>query len=441
MAQASVLPPTAPYSKRPVILSTLFMGLGQIACQRQFVKGAFYMFIELAVLLNAGTFFRGVKGFITLGEPRSDLPITQRDNSIFMLVEGIILIILLIAFVTLYVFNIKDAIQTEKKYARQGSYPGTRSFLSSLADTSFAVVGLSPVVTLLVFFVIVPLLFSILIAFTNYSSPEHIPPAKTVDWVGTQTFRDAFTLETWQKAFAGVALWTVTWAFFSTATCYVGGMMIAIALMDKKIKFPKIFRTVYVLPYAVPSMLSLMVWRNLLNGTFGPVNRLLKEWSVISQNIPWLSETTMARISVIAVNLWLGFPYFMMLITGVLTSVSKELYEAASIDGASKRQQFTKITLPLVLYQTTPLMIMSFSHNFNNFGAVYFITQGLPAHTLTTQSGAGSTDILMSWMYKLTYEMRLYNKAAVVAILIFIVIAPFAIFNFSRTKAFKEGEL
>lgn len=441
MAQAAAKRPSVHYSKKPAILSALFMGLGQITCQRQFVKGLFYALIEVLVLINASTFFVKIKGLITLGEPRPDLPITQRDNSIFMLVEGIVFAVLTIAFIVLYISNIRDAVKTEKQHAKTKSYPNTRSFFSSLADKSFAAIGLSPVVVMITFFVVVPLLFSALIAFTNYSSPNHIPPANTVDWVGFETFRDIATLTTWKDAFIRTAIWTVLWAILTTLTCYVGGMMIAMALLDKKIKLPRLFRSVYVLPYAIPAMLSLMVWRNLLNGQFGPINRLLKEFGVITQNIPWLSEVALARGTAVGVNLWLGFPYFMMLITGVLTSVPADLYEAAAIDGANKRVRFFKITLPLVLYQTIPLMIMSFSHNLNNFGAVYFLTMGNPADTLTTQSGAGSTDILMSWMYKLTYDLRQYNKAAVVSILIFIVIAPFAIYNFSRTKSFKEGEL
>jgi arabinogalactan oligomer/maltooligosaccharide transport system permease protein len=441
MAQATAKPPTLPYPKRPAVLSACFMGLGQLVCQQQYVKGLFYAFVELVMLLNAHTFFIKIRDLITLGDPKPDLPITQRDNSIFMLVEGIVFAILLVAFIALYVANIRDAIKTEKRHQRTGTYPSTRTFVSSLADTSFAAVGLSPVVAMITFFVVVPLLFSALIAFTNYSSPVNIPPAHTVDWVGFQTFSDMATLTTWKNAFIRTAIWTVLWATLSTGTCYVGGLMMAMALLDKKIRFPKVFRSIYILPYAVPSMLSLMVWRNLLNGQFGPVNKLLSQWGIITENIPWLTDMALARGSVVAVNLWLGFPYFMMLVTGVMTSVSQDLYEAAAIDGANKRVQFFKITLPLVLYQTIPLMIMSFSHNLNNFGAVYFITMGNPSDSLTTQSGAGATDILMSWMYKLTYEQRAYNKAAVVAILIFLVIAPFAIYNFSRTKAFKEGEL
>ncbi|NLY19139.1 MAG: ABC transporter permease subunit [Clostridiaceae bacterium] len=149
----------------------------------------------------------------------------------------------------------------------------------------------------------------------------------------------------------------------------------------------------------------------------------------------------MARIMLIIVNLWLGFPYFMLMITGILTSMPQDIYEAAKIDGASKSQQFRFITFPLLMYQTVPLMIMNFSYNINNFGGVYFLTNGNPPDSITTQSFAGTTDTLITWMYKLTLDQRLYNKASVVAIIMFLIIAPFALYNFSRTKSFKDGEL
>ena len=427
--------------RKPVIASTLFMGLGPLLFQKQYVKGAFYALVELAVLVNINPIIRAIAGLITLGDPAPDLPMKDRPNSIFMLVEGIIFAILLVIFLVLYASNIRDAAKTQRDFEQTGSYPGTKIFMSSLADTSFAFVGLSPAMVMILFFVVVPLVFSALLAFTNYSSPRNIPPANTVDWVGLETFESIANRPLWAGAFTRTAIWTLVWATASTTTCYAGGLFIALALLNKNIRFPGFFRVMYVLPYAVPAMLSLMIWRNLLNGQFGPINRMFIQWGLISQPIPWLSDFTLARISVIMVNLWLGFPYFMMLITGVMTSVPKELYEASEIDGANKRVQFLKITLPLVLYQTVPLFIMSFSFNLNNFGAVFFLTGGGPTDLATTQSGAGGTDILMSWMYKLTYDLRQYNMAAVLSILVFLVIAPFAIYNFSRTKAFKEGEL
>lgn len=426
--------------KRPVLLSALIMGSGQLM-QKQYLKGLFFLLTEAIVLLNAGAFIKALSGLITLGDPQPELPITARDNSIFMMVEGIIYLILLLFFIGFYLYNLRDAANSQRHFEERGQYPDSHASLSVLADRSFAAIALTPAVTMILFFVVVPLVFSAMLAFTNYSSPRHIPPANTVDWVGLGTFREIQNTSLWAGAFKRTAIWTFTWAFLSTLSCYAGGMLIALALLSKSIKFPKLFRVLYILPYAIPSMLSLMIWRNLLNGQFGPINRMLMEWGLISAPIPWLSEMTLARICVILVNLWLGFPYFMMLSTGIMTSISADLYEAAQIDGANPRQQFFKITLPLVLYQTIPLFIMSFSFNLNNFGAVFFITGGGPTDAATTQSGAGGTDILMSWMYKLTLDLRQYNKAAVLAILVFLVIAPFAIYNFSRTKAFKEGEL
>ena len=131
----------------------------------------------------------------------------------------------------------------------------------------------------------------------------------------------------------------------------------------------------------------------------------------------------------------------MLLSIGTMTAIPQDMYEAARIDGASNGQVFRKITLPLVLYQTMPLIIMSFAHNINNFGAIFFLTGGNPVNIDSTTTLAGSTDILVTWIYKLTITLMKYDYASVIACLIFLVLAPFAIFNFKNTKAYKEGEV
>ena len=162
---------------------------------------------------------------------------------------------------------------------------------------------------------------------------------------------------------------------------------------------------------------------------------------IIDQSIPWLSDVWLCRFVCVMVNLWAGFSYFMLLFMGNMTSISKDIYEAAEIDGANKFHTFRKITLPLVLYQTTPLIIMSFTHNINNFGAIYFLTGGLPKVSDSTITSAGGTDILVTWIYNLTVQLMKYNYASVLAIVIFVVMAPFAIWSFRRTKSYKEGEV
>jgi arabinogalactan oligomer/maltooligosaccharide transport system permease protein len=195
---------------------------------------------------------------------------------------------------------------------------------------------------MLSFFVVIPLLFSALLAFTNYTAPSNLPPANTVDWVGLDTFRQMASLPQYTKGFARTASWTLVWAFASTITTYIGGLFMALALLDKKIRLAKVFRIIFILPYAVPGMISLLIWANLLNGQLGPLTRALRELGIIEwlnhtgllniDYIPWLSDVTMARVMLIVVNLWLGFPYFMLLITGLMTSMPPELYEAATID-------------------------------------------------------------------------------------------------------------
>ena len=131
----------------------------------------------------------------------------------------------------------------------------------------------------------------------------------------------------------------------------------------------------------------------------------------------------------------------MLLTMGAMTAISSDVYEAARIDGANRFQLFKRITLPLVLYQTMPLIIMSFTHNINNFGAIYFLTGGLPKVADSTITSAGGTDILVTWIYQLTVTLMKYNYASVLAVIIFVVLAPFAIFSFKRTKSYKEGEV
>ena len=433
------------------ILSAIFMGLGQIIVLKQYIKGILLALIEVLVLLNTGTIVKAIEGLITLGEPKPHLPVVERDNSTFMMLDGLIAVVVVIIIAIIYLYNILDARKTAKIYLKTGILPSRKNGLSAIGEKAFAYFALSPAFVMLAFFVVIPLVFAILIAFTNYSAPNHIPPNNTVDWVGLETFREMLSLKQYSQGFARTAIWTFVWALLSTTTCYFGGMFLALALLDKRIKIAGFFRTIFILPYAIPGMISLFMWAILLNGQFGPITRAFRELGIISwlqktgilqkDIIPWLSDPLLAKIMLILVNLWLGFPYFMLMITGIMTSMRQDIFEAALIDGASKFQQFKYITFPLLMYQTMPLFIMSFSYNMNNFAGVYFLTNGNPPDTITTQSFAGTTDTLITWMYKLTLDQRLYNKASVVALIMFLVVAPFALYNFAQTKSFKEGEL
>ena len=243
----------------------------------------------------------------------------------------------------------------------------------------------------------------------------------------------------WNDTFWGVLGWTLLWSVISTLSCYFGGLGMACLVNSRRVKFRKFWRTIYILPWAIPGLISLLIFRNMFNGQFGPINTFLRSAGIISQNIPWLSDATLAKLVIFVVNFWLGFPYFMTMMSGVMTSISPELLEAARIDGASPRQEFRRITLPLVLYSTAPLLIMSFATNFNNFNVIYFLTDGNPINP--SYKFAGSTDILITWIYKLTKDNRQFQMAAVMSILVFVVIATISTWNFLRTKSFKEEDM
>ena len=441
---ANQFPSDGSAAKKVKITASCFMGLSHLLYLRDYIKGIFFALCELIFIACLPITVGKLIGLVTLGSPHPELPIKKRDNSVFMLIDGILILVIIAIFVIVYLMSIKSAEKEYGEYCRTKRFKSQKESLDSTLGSSFPIVGLAPAFVMVMVFVVVPLIFSVAVAFTNYSDPAHIPPNNTVDWVGLQNFKELLTgHNNWSIGFARIALWTRVWAVLSTATCYLGGLLLAVQLKEINVKIAPIFRFVFILPYAVPSVVSMLVWKNLLNGTFGIVNRTLQALGLLStgQTIPWLGDPTWAQFTCIIINLWAGAGYFMLLSMGTMTAISQDMYEAARIDGASKWQILRKITLPLVLYQTMPLIIMSFAHNVNNFGAIFFLTGGSPTVADSTTTMAGGTDILVTWIYKLTITLMKYNYASVIAVIIFIVLAPFAIFNFKNTKAYKEGEL
>lgn len=424
--------------------SILFMGLGHLVHLKQTVKGALFALIEILFLVFSPSITMKIIGLITLGEPKPDLPIKERDHSMFMMIDGITALAIVFIFAVLYALSVKSALSDYDERKLTGKTDAGGNIFSELANKSFPILGLMPALLLVVFFIIVPLVFSALVAFTDYSAPDHIPPNNTVNWVGLDNFAALFGGDNvWAGAFGRVALWTIIWGVSATLTCYAGGIIMATVLTQLKIKFLPAFRSIYILPYAIPTVVSMMIWQNLLNGSFGIINRTLLEFGWVTKDtmIPWLSSPTLAKIVCVIINLWAGFPYFMLLTMGTMTSISGDQFEAAQIDGASRVQTFRFITLPQVLYQTMPLIIMSFTFNINNFGAIFFLTGGSPIVSDSTLTSAGGTDLLVTWIYKLTINLLKYNYASVIAICIFAILAPFAIYNFRQTKSFKEGQI
>lgn len=416
------------------------MGLGQLY-NKQYFKGFFFALIEIFFIILMLPFtVKSLRGLITLGDTPQKMvngKIIQGDHSIFLMVFGIISLLVLFIFAVIYVINVKDAYRVGM-LRDEGKKPNNiRDSLHVLYDRGFPYLLLTPAAIFTLFLTVLPLIFGIMIAFTNYSSPNHLPPRSLVDWVGFENFINLFKLPSLSRTFFGVALWTVTWAVLATVTTFFVGLFFAVLINSNGIVLKKFWRTIYILPWAVPGFISILIMRNMFNGQFGPINKYLQAIGI--NPIPWFADPTWAKITCILVNLWFGFPYYMALMSGVITGISKDLYEAASIEGASARQQFWKITLPMVLFATAPLLIMGFAYNFNNFTLIYLLTSGNP--TNATYNFAGHTDILLSWLYKLTLEQNQFHMASVVSILIFIVIAIISVINFRNTRSFKEEDM
>lgn len=423
------------------LFSALIWGSGQFG-NKQYIKSIFFFLSQLCFLFSLPTLSRGLWGLITLGEKEiviNGSKVIFGDNSIILLILGILWAIVLIFFLGIYIANIRDAIKDREIIESGKKLKNSREWLKNFQEKSFPYIMLSPAVVLIALFVVVPITFGFLIAFTNYSAPNFLPPRSLLDWVGFQNFIDMFKLPLWNDTFWGVLFWTLIWSLVSTITCYFGGLGMAILVNNRRVYGKKFWRTIYILPWAIPGMISLLIFRNLFNGQFGPINTFLRDIGFISQNIPWLSDATLAKIVIFVVNFWLGFPYFMTMMSGIMTTISTEVLEAARIDGASPKQEFRYITLPIVLYSTAPLLIMSFAMNFNNFNIIYFLTNGNPINP--SYKFAGSTDILITWIYKLTTDNRQFHMAAVMSILVFIVIATISTWNFLRTKSFKEEDM
>lgn len=428
-------------STRAGIMSAVVWGSGQLA-NGQWAKAIIFFVGQIMLLFCFPSVCDGIYGLATLGETKMVIngsKVTMGDNSIILMIFGILWLFVAVAFLLLYIFNIRDAVKNGR-LRDEGKMPlKFKEWWSKITDRSFPYFVLLPTIILVFVFVVLPILFGFLIAFTNYSAPDHLPPKNLIDWVGFQNFADMFRLPMWNDTFGGVLLWTVIWAVVSTFTCFFGGLLMACLVNSRRVRFKRFWRSIYILPWAMPGMVSLLIFRNMFNGQFGPINTFLRQANIIEQNIPWLSDALMAKIVIFIVNFWLGFPYFMAMMTGVMTSIPSELLEAARIDGATAKDEFRKITLPLVLYSTAPLLIMSFAGNFNNFNVIYFLTNGNPINP--SYKFAGSTDILITWIYKLTKDNRQFQMASVMSILVFVVIASISTFNFLRTRAFKEEDM
>lgn len=270
-------------------------------------------------------------------------------------------------------------------------------------------------------------------AFTADDGSELLPGWQVN--VGFDNFVRAFTDESIRGPLIYVTLWTFVFAILSVATTFFLGLFLAIVFNDVRMKGRKYYRVIMILPYAFPAFLTALVWSGMMNESFGFINQVLFGGA----SIPWLTDPTLAKVSILIVNLWLGFPYMFLVCTGALQAIPEDITEAATVDGARPWAIFRLIKLPLLLVTLAPLLIASFAFNFNNFNLIYLLTNGGPRDP-NAPIPVGFTDILISMVYKVAFtgQTRDYGLASAFAIIIFIIVAAIAIFSFRKTKALED---
>ncbi|ACX63248.1 MULTISPECIES: sugar ABC transporter permease [Bacillales] len=426
------------------VLSAICMGLGQLY-NRQWIKGVILLIVGVFSLYyfinNLGD---AIWGMVTLGEQGSHLEkvngLTQMvagDHSINLLIEGLITLIMFALFLIGYYANIKNAYNAGKLREKGVTPNNFRQTLYYIFEWKFAQSFLTLPAIGILFFTVMPIIFMVLLAFTNYSAPNNLPPASLVDWVGFKTFTNLVALKSWSHTFFGVLTWTIIWAVLATVTTYFGGVLVALLIQQKGIRFKGVWRVILIIPYAIPQLISLLVMRNMFNGQFGPINQYLRYFGL--EGLPWLTDPVWAKVTVIVVNMWVGIPVSMLLVMSVLTTIPKDLYEAADVDGATGFQKFKIITLPMILFSTAPVLITQFAGNINNFNLIFLLTNGNPV--VGDYQYAGATDLLVTWLYKLTLDQQRYSMASAIGIIIFMIIATFSIYNYRRTRSFKEEDM
>ena len=289
---------------------------------------------------------------------------------------------------------------------------------------------LSPALISIFLLTFLPVVYTIFTSFTNYNM-YHLDNFDMVGWKNYDTLLRGSI----KNVFLSVLGWTLCFAFLSTVLSYSVGIGLAELLNNPLLKESGIYRAVLIIPWALPATIAILSWQGLLNEQYGGINHLLAFFG-IADGIPWMTNAFWARVGIILVNIWLGYPYMLNVCLGGLQSISPTFYEVANVEGASKWYAFRKITLPLLVKVSIPLVVASFAANFNNFGNIYMITQGGPARV--NSQFAGSTDILASMVYKMTTWSNRYDLSATLSIFIFLIVGTLTLINLKLSGAFRE---
>lgn len=444
-------------------VSYLIMGFGN-ATRGQILRGVFFFLFEVIFILYM-VFWGGkwLSQFGSLGEvaqlkvydPVLDTYVfVEGDNSFKILLYGLLTIFFIIGFIYTWYINVKQNKIIEEILANGKKVKSGKDDLKSLVDDQFHKTLLSLPLIGIMIFTVLPIIFMILVAFTNYgfvdsNGIKYDGVVNLFSWVGLDNFNE---LTVWSNgssnmgvAFGEILAWTMMWAILATFTNYFLGMFVAMLINKKGIKFKKGWRCILVLTIAIPQFISLLYVSKAFD-TNGIVNGILMDLGIIKDInglIPFWSNPTLARAMVVLINIWIGIPYLVLITTGVLMNIPQDLYESARMDGANAWNQYVKITLPYMLFVTGPYLLTSFIGNINNFNVIYLLTGGEPTNPdlLTSGGSAGYTDLLVTWLFKITTGASGdYRLASVIGIMIFLVVAIISVIVYNVMPSTKNEE-
>lgn len=291
---------------------------------------------------------------------------------------------------------------------------------------------LSPALISMFILSMLPIAYTIVIAFTNYN-------LKTMNtgwgFVGLKNFKDIIS-GPMKEIFFPVFIWTVVSATIITAGCFILGLLFAKILTNKHMKEASIYKAFLVVPWALPAAIIIISFEGLLNSQYGAINNILMNLNIISEPIMWLTEIGPARLAIILISIWLGFPYMMNVCSGALAAIPDTYYEAADIDGANGWQKFFMITIPCLANTAYPLLISSWAFNFSSFSAAFLLTGGGPVRP--DSPFAGYTDQLGSAAYKMSTQFGRFDIGAAMSLLMFLIVGGISFMQMRASGQFKE---
>ena len=373
------------------------------------------------------------------------------DDSVKVMLYGLLTILFCIAFVMTWRMQVKQCRICMDITAKGKKIKSGKDDLKSLLDDQFHATMLALPLSGILVFTVLPTIYMVLVAFTSYDA-AHDGYSNLFSWVGLDNFNQLldFGKGGMGLAFGEILSWTLMWAFFATFSNYFLGMLVAIMINKKGIKIKKFWRTVLVMTIAIPQFVSLLYVSKLFDDS-GVLGKLFLEWGWIPEsmravnNLSFWDDPVTAKIMLILINIWIGIPHIMLMATGILMNIPQDLYESSRIDGANGVQQFTKITLPYMLFVTGPYLLTSFVGNLNNFNVIYLLSGGNPLNTdIGTAGGVsiGHTDLLITWLYKMTLNRAEteYYSASIIGIMVFLVVSVLSLIVYNVIPSTKNEE-